>query len=135
MKRKHIILNIILICIAILSYNLIITVNAENSSQIIISSSKNSVASNEVFTILLSANNTNIAAYTLWIYYESEKVECISQIDNINIQNNKIIYTWYSNDGENKSLDDMLELEFVPKQEGIATFSVTGEFYSEQESN
>ena len=131
MKRKHIILNIILICIAILSYNLIITVNAENSSQIIISSSKNSVASNEVFTILLSANNTNIAAYTLWIYYESEKVECISQIDNINIQNNKIIYTWYSNDGENKSLDDMLELEFVPKQEGIATFSVTGEFYSE----
>lgn len=131
MKRKHIILNIILICIAILSYNLIITVNAENSSQIIISSSKNSVASNEAFTILLSANNTNIAAYTLWIYYESEKVECISQIDNINIQNNKIIYTWYSNDGENKSLDDMLELEFVPKQEGIATFSVTGEFYSE----
>ena len=131
MKRKHIILNIILICIAILSYNLIITVNAENSSQIIISSSKNSVASNEVFTILLSANNTNIAAYTLWIYYESEKVECISQIDNINIQNNKIIYTWYSNDGENKSLDDMLELEFVPKQEGIGTFSVTGEFYSE----
>lgn len=131
MKRKHIILNIILICIAILSYNLIITVNAENSSQIIISSSKNSVASNEAFTILLSANNTNIAAYTLWIYYESEKVECISQIDNINIQNNKIIYTWYSNDGENKSLDDMLELEFVPKQEGIATFSVTGELYSE----
>ena len=131
MKRKHIILNIILICIAILSYNLIITVNAENSSQIIISSSKNSVASNEAFTILLSANNTNIAAYTLWIYYESEKVECISQIDNINIQNNKIIYTWYSNDGENKSLDDMLELEFVAKQEGIATFSVTGEFYSE----
>ena len=131
MKRKHIILNIILICIAILSYNLIITVNAENSSQIIISSSKNSVASNEAFTILLSANNTNIAAYTLLIYYESEKVECISQIDNINIQNNKIIYTWYSNDGENKSLDDMLELEFVPKQEGIATFSVTGEFYSE----
>lgn len=131
MKGKYIILKIILICIAILSYNLIITVNAENSSQIIISSSKNSVASNEAFTILLSANNTNIAAYTLWIYYESEKVECISQIDNINIQNNKIIYTWYSNDGENKSLDDMLELEFVPKQEGIATFSVTGEFYSE----
>ena len=131
MKGKYIILKIILICITILSYSLIITVNAENSSQIIISSSKNSVASNEAFTILLSANNTNIAAYTLWIYYESEKVECISQIDNINIQNNKIIYTWYSNDGENKSLDDMLELEFVPKQEGIATFSVTGEFYSE----
>ena len=131
MKGKYIILKIILICITILSYSLIITVNAENSSQIIISSSKNSVASNEAFTILLSANNTNITAYTLWIYYESEKVECISQIDNINIQNNKIIYTWYSNDGENKSLDDMLELEFVAKQEGIATFSVTGEFYSE----
>ena len=131
MKRKHIILNIILICIAILSYNLIITVNAENSSQIIISSSKNSVASNEAFTILLSANNTNIAAYTLWIYYESEKVECISQIDNINIQENTIIYTWYSGNGKNKSLDKMLEIEFTPKQEGNVTFSVVGKFYNE----
>ncbi len=132
MKRKHIILNLILTCIVILNCSLNITVNAvENSSRILINSSKKNVSSNEKFIISINANNTNIAAYTLWIYYESDKVECISQKENISIQSNRIIYAWYSSDGKNKSLDTMIELEFMPKQYGIATFSVAGEFYSE----
>lgn len=132
MMKKNIILNLILTCIVILTCRLNITVNAvENSSGILIKSSKNNVSSNEKFTISIDANNTNIAAYTLWIYYESDKVECISQKENISIQDNRIIYTWYSSDGKNKSLDTMIELEFMPKQYGIATFSVAGEFYSE----
>ena len=132
MMKKNIILNLILTCIVILNCSLNITVNAvENSSGILIKSSKNNVSSNEKFTISINANNTNIAAYTLWIYYESDKVECISQKENISIQDNRIIYTWYSSDGKNKSLDTMIELEFMPKQDGIATFSVAGEFYSE----
>lgn len=130
--KKNIILNLILTCIVILNCSLNIIVNAaENSSRILINSSKNNVSSNEKFTISINANNTNIAAYTLWIYYESDKVECISQKENISIQDNRIIYTWYSSDGKNKSLDTMIELEFMPKQDGIATFSVAGEFYSE----
>lgn len=132
MMKKNIILNLILTCIVILNCSLNITVNAvENSTRILINSSKNNVSSNEKFIISINANNTNIAAYTLWIYYESDKVECISQKENISIQSNRIIYTWYSSDGKNKSLDTMIELEFMPKQYGIATFSVAGEFYSE----
>lgn len=130
--KKNIILNLILTCIVILNCSLNITVNAvENSSRILINSSKKNVSSNEKFIISINANNTNIAAYTLWIYYESDKVECISQKENISIQSNRIIYAWYSSDGKNKSLDTMIELEFMPKQYGIATFSVAGEFYSE----
>lgn len=132
MMKKNIILNLILTCIVILNCSLNITVNAvENSTRILINSSKNNVSSNEKFIISINANNTNIAAYTLWIYYESDKVECISQKENISIQSNRIIYAWYSSDGKNKSLDTMIELEFMPKQYGIATFSVAGEFYSE----
>lgn len=132
MMKKNIILNLILTCIVILNCSLNITVNAvENSSRILINSSKKNVSSNEKFIISINANNTNIAAYTLWIYYESDKVECISQKENISIQSNRIIYAWYSSDGKNKSLDTMIELEFMPKQYGIATFSVAGEFYSE----
>ena len=130
--KKNIILNLILTCIVILNCSLNITVNAvENSTRILINSSKKNVSSNEKFIISINANNTNIAAYTLWIYYESDKVECISQKENISIQSNRIIYAWYSSDGKNKSLDTMIELEFMPKQYGIATFSVAGEFYSE----
>ena len=66
MMKKNIILNLILTCIVILNCSLNITVNAvENSSGILIKSSKNNVSSNEKFTISINANNTNIAAYTL----------------------------------------------------------------------
>ena len=129
-KRK--ILSLILICIVILYCTLKITVNAtENSSKILINSSKSNVQNNENFTVSISANNTDIAAYTLWIYYEKDKTECISQMDNISIQDNRIMYTWYSSDGKNKNLNNLLELEFKPNQDGIATFTVTGEFYNE----
>ena len=129
-KRK--ILSLILICIVILYCTLKITVNAtENSSKILINSSKSNVQSNENFTVSISANNTDIAAYTLWIYYEKDKTECISQMDNISIQDNRIMYTWYSSDGKNKNLNNLLELEFKPNQDGIATFTVAGEFYNE----
>ena len=125
-KRK--ILSLILICIVILYCTLKITVNAtENSSKILINSSKSNVQSNENFTVSISANSTDIAAYTLWIYYEKDKTECISQMDNISIQDNRIMYTWYSSDGKNKNLNNLLELEFKPNQDGIATFTVTGE--------
>ena len=129
-KRK--ILSLILICLVILYCTLKITVNAtENSSKILINSSKSNVQNNENFTVSISANNTDIAAYTLWIYYEKDKTECISQMDNISIQDNRIMYTWYSSDGKNKNLNNLLELEFKPNQDGIATFTVTGEFYNE----
>ncbi len=132
MKTQRKILSLILICILILYCTLKITVNAtENSSKILINSSKSNVQNNENFTVSISTNGANIAAYTLWIYYEKDKAECISQMDNISIKDNRIIYTWYSGDGKNKSLNNLLELEFMPKQNGIATFTVTGEFYSE----
>ena len=132
MMNKRKILSLILICIVILYCTLKITVNAtENSSKILINSSKSNVQNNENFTVSISANNTDIAAYTLWIYYEKDKTECISQMDNISIQDNRIMYTWYSSDGKNKNLNNLLELEFKPNQDGIATFTVTGEFYNE----
>ena len=132
MKIKKITIILIIICIFLIDCIFEISKDfAKNTSQISINSSNNHVDVNEKFTIEINADNTNIAAYTLWIYYESEKVECISQIDNINIQENTIIYTWYSGNGKNKSLDNMLKIEFTPKQEGNVTFSVVGKFYNE----
>ena len=103
MKTQRKILSLILICILILYCTLKITVNAtENSSKILINSSKSNVQNNENFTVSISTNGANIAAYTLWIYYEKDKAECISQMDNISIKDNRIKYTWYSSDGKEK---------------------------------
>lgn len=103
-----------------------------NTKEIVLKSSTEIVEIGEEFKINISISNTNIAAYTLWVYYENEKLECLSKNDNLNILDNKIIYTWYSDIGEDKKLENILELDFLAKEEGIATFSVVGEMYNKQ---
>ena len=103
--------------------------NTANAEQILINSNKKTVEKNREFVITIKPSNTKLAAFTLWIYFESDKVECISELDNINIQEDKIIYTWYSSEGKN--MNNVVELGFRAKQEGLATFSATGEFYTE----
>ncbi len=104
---------------------------AEESANISLNASSEKVANNEKFEIMVGADNSSIAACTLWIYYENEKVECNTNNDNINVLEDKIIYTWYSSSGKNEKMNDILNLEFTAKNEGIATFVITGEIYNE----
>lgn len=86
---------------------------------------------NEEISITANIERENIAAYTIWLYYDNEKVECISNEDNLNILEDKIIYTWFSETGKNKSLEELADIKFRGKQEGIATFNIIAEVYNE----
>ena len=86
---------------------------------------------NEEISITANIERENIAAYTIWLYYDKEKVECISNEDNLNILEDKIIYTWFSETGKNKSLEELADIKFRGKQEGIATFNIIAEVYNE----
>ena len=128
MIKKIICISFISIIILLSSFNLI----SQAKTKIGIESNKNSVELNEEFVISIDGNNTNIAAFTIWIYYDNEKVECLTDSDNINIINNRIIYTWFSNTGYEQELDKLLELNFKAISTGIANFTVLGEFYNEK---
>ena len=128
MIKKIICISFISIIILLSSFNLI----SQAKTKIGIESNKNSVELNEKFVISIDGNNTNIAAFTIWIYYDNEKVECLTDSDNINIINNRIIYTWFSNTGYEQELDKLLELNFKAISTGIANFTVLGEFYNEK---
>lgn len=86
----------------------------------------------EEFSLSINANDFETAACTIEIYYDKEKVECVSKMDNINILDNKVIYTWVSDTGNNKEIDEILKINFKAKQDGIATFAATGEFYNQK---
>ena len=43
-----------------------------------------------------------------------------------------MIYTWISEKGTNENLDKLVKIKFKAKQEGIASFSVIGEFYNQK---
>lgn len=93
--------------------------------------SKNNVEINEEFDITVNANNTEIAAFTIWLYFDNEKVDCISSGDDINVIDNRVLYTWISESGTNENLNELVRIKFKAKQEGIASFSIIGEFYNQ----
>ncbi len=125
-KRIVIIFNFIVVVL----FSLLCT-NSLAESEIKLVASDSNVELEEEFYITAEVDNLNIAAYTVWIYFDSEKVECVSYGDNINVIDNRIIYTWLSDTGLNISLEKLVEIKFKAKQEGIASFSIIGEFYNE----
>lgn len=93
-KILKLIIFLIIVCIGF-KINLIVN-GAEKTLNISLNSNSENVEDNEKFEITVNANNSEIAACTLFIYYESEKVECVTNNDNINVLENRIIYSWYS---------------------------------------
>ena len=120
MKSKVLKLIIFLIIICI-GTKINVANAAEESANISLNASSEKVANNEKFEIMAGADNSSIAACTLWIYYENEKVECNTNNGNINVLEDKIIYTWYSSSGKNEKMNDILNLEFkvLPQTEKI----------------
>ena len=102
-----------------------------SSEELNITSSSDKVEDGEEFNIAIDLEES-IAAYTLWVYFDSDKVECISEIDNLNIVENKLIYTWFSENGRNQKLEHLAQIDFKSKEDGVAAFSVIGEFFNEK---
>lgn len=86
----------------------------------------------EDFSLSVNANNVDMAACTIWLYFDSEKLKCISDMDNINVIDNRVVYTWVSDIGTDKNVEELLKINFEAKQDGVASFAIVGEFYNEK---
>lgn len=109
------------------------TIESSAKSEISLKASDDVIQKNEEITITADIDNEDIAAYTLWIYFDSEKMECTSKLDNMNIMDDKIVYTWFSDTGVNKNINELLSINFKSKQDGIASFYLIGEVYNDNE--
>lgn len=110
---------------------IVFSVKSYSKSEISLNASDNNIQKDEEITLTANITNTDIAAYNLWIYYDKDKVECITNEDNINSLDGKIIYTWFSNTGKNKNIEELINLKFKTKQDGIASFNIIAELYDE----
>lgn len=100
-------------------------------SEVKFSVDKKEILIDNEFTLSVNVEDAQIAAYTIWIYFDTEKLECLEKKDNINIIGNKIIYTWFSEAGKNQEVEKIIDLKFKAKQEGSVLFSLVGEFYDQ----
>ena len=127
MRKK----NIILINLLLVMLWCLLSTKSFAVTEINLKANKDNVDVSEEFSITVDANSSNFAAYTIWIYFDSQMVECVSTANNLNVVENRAIYTWFSEDGINEDLDKLVQIEFKPKQDGVASFAVTGEFYNQ----
>lgn len=100
--------------------------NAGVVTNVYLKSNKVTVHTNEEFEISLNVENEKVAAYTANIYFDETKLELISGPEKSNVQNNRIIIVWYDVQGRDGELE---KLQFRAKEEGVASFAITGEFY------
>ena len=100
-------------------------------SEVKFSVDKKEILIDNEFTLSVNVEDAQIAAYTIWIYFDTEKLECLEKKDSINIIGNKIIYTWFSEAGKNQEVEKIIDLKFKAKQEGSVLFSLVGEFYGQ----
>ena len=127
MKKSTILCLIVFIIFIMFSFN----IKEMAKTHIALELNKSTIAPGEEFTVTVALGNINVAAYTILIYYDSSVVECISDEEEINILDNRIICTGVSDTGKNKKLDTILQLAFHAKEPGSAVFTALGEFYNE----
>lgn len=124
-NSKSIVMLFILILLLLLGINKSL---AESKMEII--ADNEVIKQGEETKIRIELNNTNIAAFTLEIFWDNTKLEYISGPENSNYSNNRIIYTKVNDKGVSEDTIDVDGFVFKGNKDGIANVVVTGDFYT-----
>lgn len=128
MKRK--VLSII--CLSLLVLVSILNIESNAKTILNIKMNKEEINVGEELDLTIENSDISAAACTIWIYFDNDKLECLTKLDNLNVINNRIIYTWISENGYNTELTNFLNLKFKAKNAGIASFTIITEMYDEK---
>lgn len=109
-----------------------LSIKSDAKSTVTLNVNEDILENGEDFSLSVNANNVDMAACTIWLYFDSEKLKCISDMDNINVIDNRVVYTWVSDTGTDKNVEELLKINFEAKQDGVASFAIVGEFYNEK---
>ena len=98
---------------------------------VFLTSNKETVKKDEEIEITVNIENVSTAAFNFYLYFDDLKLEYISETENANVIGNKVVFTWYDEEGGSKAkTGELVTFKFKAKEEGIATFSIEGSFYS-----
>mgnify|MGYP001099419397 CR=1 FL=1 len=125
--RRQIYIKILFFAMILIFLNIPISLA---KSGITITSDKENVQIGDEIGIKVSIANTNIASFTLELYFDDAKLEYISGPEKSNNSNGRILYTWVSGNGENKQLIEAGTFLFKGKENGVSNIVVIGEFYN-----
>lgn len=126
-----------IILIFIVSFSFFENVSyANNQGVVYLTSEQNEVNQQEEIEITVNLKNSKIAACNFNIYFENEKVEFISVLNQENAMNNlvenRVSFVWFDVfGGERAKEGEIATFKFKSKENGSTTFTIDGEFYNE----
>lgn len=129
MLKKKIILILIFIftCCHFLNFSYAI-----NKGIIYLASNQEVIEKGDEVEITINIEDAKTAAFTSYLYFDNLKFEYISGPENANVIDNRVIFVWYDTMGGSGTKNgELAKFKFKAKENGFATFSVQGEFYSE----
>lgn len=124
-KIKKIFILILLFLMFILNTNISFA-----QSMLLLSSDITKVEAGEEINVSIELKDVRVASFTLEIYWDITRLEYISGPENSNNLSNRILYSWVSDNGENKDNILVDGFKFKTIQDGTANIVVTGEFYN-----
>ena len=124
-KIKKIYILILLFLMFILKTNI-----SSAEAMLVISSDKTKVEVGEEINVSIKLKSVKVASFTLEIYWDTTRLEYISGPQNSNNLSNRILYSWISDNGENKDNILIDGFKFKAIQDGTANIVATGEFYN-----
>lgn len=106
---------------------------ANTFGTVYLESNKDILEIGEEVEISINIDNFKTAAYTLYLYFDEERFQYVGELENVNVDGNRIIYVWYDEQGGNNPRSGKLKtFKFKAKESGLATFNVSGDFYTEK---
>ena len=128
--KKIIYLIITIFMIILFSYPL--KSRALENATFYLQSDKDNVIIGDEFEVSLNLKGINTSAYSIEIFFDTTKLEFVSEPENSNVIGNKVKIVWYDTNGGTEAKQGELEkLKFKSIAPGIADFDVNGEFFDE----
>lgn len=95
--------------------------------------SEEAIKKDEEVEVVIAIENSKIAAYTSYLFFDDSKLEYVSGPEYTNLIENKVICVWYDETGGNSlKSGELVRFKFRAKEEGIANFGIEGEFYDSE---
>lgn len=124
---------IIFIAIILSSFTMknVLAENIEDKISIEVVFSEEKIKKEEEFSIIINLSNLSVSAYDIEINFDNNLVEYISNIENTNLVNGKILSSWYDTSGGRNAKEncELIKYKFKAKEIGNSLITIKGKMY------
>lgn len=105
--------------------------NIEDKISIEVVFSEEKIKKEEEFSIIINLSNLSVSAYDIEINFDNNLVEYISNIENTNLVNGKILSSWYDTSGGRNAKEncELIKYKFKAKEIGNSLITIKGKMY------